>query len=82
MLDKKPDRESATAEAKPHYHGHRGRLRARFLKAGADALSDYEMLELLLFHAQPRADMKPLAKKLLEKFGSFREVVAASIRRG
>ncbi len=67
---------SATAET-PHYHGHRMRLRERFLGAGPDALSDYELLEMVLFTAQPRRDMKPLAKSLLKKFGSFAEVVHA-----
>jgi len=57
--------------------GHRSRLRARFLKSGPDALPDYEMLELLLFQAQPRRDMKPLAKQLLKKFGSFSAVISA-----
>jgi DNA repair protein RadC len=61
----------------PHYHGHRERLRGRFREAGPEALSDYELLELLLFRAQPRRDVKPLAKTLLEKFGSFAEVIAA-----
>ena len=61
----------------PHYHGHRERLRERFRQAGTDALSDYELLELLLFRAQPRGDLKPLAKTLLEKFGSFTEVISA-----
>jgi len=64
-------------EAKPHYHGHRARLRARFRDAGMDALSDYEMLELLLFRALPRRDVKPLAKQLIAKFGSFAEVISA-----
>ena len=54
------------AEAPPHYHGHRERLRARFREAGADALADYELLELLLFRAIPRRDVKPLAKALLD----------------
>ncbi|HEY7458301.1 MAG TPA: DNA repair protein RadC [Xanthobacteraceae bacterium] len=62
----------------PHYHGHRGRLRARFRDAGADALADYELLELILFRALPRRDVKPLAKALLARFGSFPEVIAAS----
>jgi DNA repair protein RadC len=75
MLDKK--RERGLAEATPHYLGHRERLRGRFREAGADALSDYELLELLLFRALPRRDVKPLAKMLLEKFGSFAEVIAA-----
>jgi DNA repair protein RadC len=61
----------------PHYHGHRQRLRQRFLDAGSDALADYELLELILFRAIPQRDVKPLAKELLEKFGSFAEVVAA-----
>jgi DNA repair protein RadC len=61
----------------PHYHGHRNRLRARFREAGPDALADYELLELLLFRALPRRDVKPLAKALLAQFGSFAEVVAA-----
>jgi DNA repair protein RadC len=77
MLQKKPESEPGLAEAAPHYHGHRERLRERFREAGAEALSDYELLELLLFRAQPRRDLKPLAKKLLEKFGSFAEVIAA-----
>jgi len=62
---------------KPHYTGHRQRLRDRFLKAGSDALPDYEMLELVLFMAQPRGDMKPVAKALLKKFGSYAEVLSA-----
>ena len=59
------------AEA-PHYHGHRERLRGRFRQAGADAVSDYELLELVLFRAIPQRDVKPLAKDLIAKFGSFR----------
>jgi DNA repair protein RadC len=77
MLEKKRERERGFAEATPHYFGHRERLRDRFREAGADALSDYELLELLLFRAQPRRDVKPLAKALLEKFGSFAEVISA-----
>jgi DNA repair protein RadC len=61
----------------PHYHGHRMRLRERFHSAGADALSDYELLELALFPALPRRDTKPLAKTLLKTFGSFAEVIHA-----
>ena len=52
-------------------------MRGRFREAGADALSDYELLELLLYRARPRRDVKPLAKTLLAKFGSFAEVIAA-----
>ena len=65
----------------PHYHGHRMRLRERFRGAGADALSDYELLEMVLFRALPRGDVKPLAKSLIKKFGSFAEVVHAPATR-
>ncbi|HVW74199.1 MAG TPA: DNA repair protein RadC [Rhizomicrobium sp.] len=57
--------------------GHRERLRERFLKGGADAMPDYELLELTLFAALPRRDTKPLAKALLLRFGSFADVIAA-----
>lgn len=62
---------------KPHYHGHRERLRERFREAGAAALADYELLELLLFRSIPRADTKATAKALLKRFGSFPEVLGA-----
>jgi DNA repair protein RadC len=77
MLEKKRASGQGLAEAPPHYYGHRERLRGRFREAGADAVSDYELLELLLFRALPRRDVKPLAKLLLEKFGSFAEVITA-----
>jgi DNA repair protein RadC len=77
MLEKKRASGQGLAEAAPHYYGHRERLRERFREAGADAVSDYELLELLLFRALPRRDVKPLAKSLLEKFGSFAEVITA-----
>ncbi len=63
---------------KPHYHGHRQRLRNRFLQGGAAALQDYELLELLLTYAIPRADVKPLAKSLLAHFGSLSRVLDAT----
>jgi len=66
---------------KPHYHGHRERLRERLLAGGADALPDYELLEMVLLGAHARHDMKPLAKLLIAKFGSFNDVVAASPER-
>jgi DNA repair protein RadC len=69
--------ETSPSDAAPHYHGHRERLRARFMEAGAQALADYEMLELVLFRAVPRRDVKPLAKDLLQRFGSFAEVISA-----
>src|SRR5947209_18037055 len=65
----------------PHYLGHRERLRERFYSAGADALSDYELLEMALFPALPRRDTKPLAKALIKTFGSFAEVVHAPVAR-
>jgi DNA repair protein RadC len=64
-------------EELPHYSGHRERLRERFLAGGAGALPDYELLELVLFAAIPRRDLKPLAKQLLDQFGNFAEVIAA-----
>jgi DNA repair protein RadC len=72
-----PKRNSGLAEAPPHFHGHRDRLRARFMEAGSEALADYEMLELVLFRAIPVRDVKPLAKALLTRFGSFAEVISA-----
>ncbi|HSI41679.1 MAG TPA: DNA repair protein RadC [Xanthobacteraceae bacterium] len=65
------------SESGPHFLGHRERLRERFRNAGADALADYELMELVLFRAVPRADVKPLAKRLVEHFGSFAEAVGA-----
>ena len=62
---------------KPHYLGHRERLRRRFRDAGADAVPDYELLELILFRAAPRRDTKPLAKALLARFGTFAEALNA-----
>ena len=60
---------------KPHYENHRTRLRERFARAGAIALADYELLELVLFRAIPRRDVKPLAKALLAEFGDFAHVI-------
>ncbi|MFD2238513.1 RadC family protein [Aureimonas populi] len=63
--------------ASKHHDGHRDRLRERFAQAGENALADYELLELLLFRTIPRRDVKPLAKTLMARFGSFGEVVNA-----
>jgi DNA repair protein RadC len=79
--DKRSTRKPGLSEASPHYHGHRERLRARFREAGSEAVSDYELLELVLFRAIPQRDIKPLAKELIAKFGSFAEVVAAPAAR-
>ena len=61
----------------PHYAGHRERLRARFLQSGLEGLADYEAIELLLTLAIPRRDVKPLAKTLLQRFGSIRGLLDA-----
>jgi DNA repair protein RadC len=66
----------AAPAATPHFHGHRQRLRERLLAAG-ETLPDYELLEILLFAANPRRDMKPLAKRLIAQFGGFAEVLSA-----
>lgn len=66
------------SEEKPHYHGHRARLRQRLLEKGGESLADYEVLECLLFGAKPRGDVKPLAKALIDRFGSLGAVLAAA----
>src|SRR5437879_13890593 len=81
MSGKSDDQGATAAEKAPHYHGHRQRLRERFLEAGAGAVSDYELLELILFRAIPQRDVKPLAKEMIERFGSFAEVIAAPPQR-
>jgi DNA repair protein RadC len=68
--------DGGAGEEAPHWIGHRERLRARFREA-PDTLPDYELLELVLFRAIPRRDVKALAKQLIAKFGSFAEVLAA-----
>lgn len=65
------------SQAKPHYAGHRERLRER-AGAGLPALPDYELLELFLFRSIPRGDVKPLAKQLLARFGSLGAVLGAT----
>lgn len=68
-------------QARPHHADHRQRLRERFLAGDGEALADYELLELLLFHSIDRVDVKPLAKQLLADFKSFGAVLAADRRR-
>lgn len=68
-------------EIKPHYLGHRQRLRQKFLEADGDGLLDYELLELLLFNANPRGDVKPMAKALLDAFGDLPSVITAPAAR-
>ncbi|MCK0070919.1 MULTISPECIES: RadC family protein [Kordiimonas] len=64
---------------KDHRSGHRARLRERFLKGGPEGLPDYELLELILFLAIPRRDVKPLAKELIARFGSYAAVLSADV---
>lgn len=65
------------AKLPSYLRDHRKRLRARFMEGGAAALPDYEMLELVLFRAIPRQDVKPLARRLMERFGDFNRVLSA-----
>ena len=66
------------AGAAPHFFGHRQRLRQRLIAGGPDNLPDYELLEVLLFAGNPRGDVKPLAKDLIDRFVGFAEVLSAS----
>jgi len=70
-----------TGDDKPHHLGHRERLRERLLDKGGESLADYEVVEFLLFGAKPRGDVKPLAKELIRRFGSFARVMAAEPRK-
>ena len=79
-MNRQPPKD-AVDHAPDHTSGHRDRLRERFARAGVDGLQDYEVLELILFRAIPRRDVKPLAKDLLARFGGFAEVVAAPVER-
>ena len=74
-----PQAESESAGSAPDdgRSGHRARLRQRLLNGGAEALADYEVLEFLLFAANPRGDTKPLAKALLARFGDLNAVLNA-----
>uniref|UniRef100_A0A2A4Z163 MPN domain-containing protein n=1 Tax=OCS116 cluster bacterium TaxID=2030921 RepID=A0A2A4Z163_9PROT len=69
------------SDDKPHYLGHRDRLKTKFQTNGAAALADYELLELYLFRSIPRRDTKPIAKDLIAKFGNFSAVVSADYNR-
>ena len=77
----KPKTKSDEKNAPDDKAGHRRRLRDRFQNGGADAVPDYELLEMILFRAFPRIDTKPIAKRLLAKFGSFADVVSAPAER-
>jgi DNA repair protein RadC len=67
------------AADEPHYLGHRDRLRKRLFEGGPAALQDYEILEVLLFATTLRGDTKPLAKSLIERFGSLGAVMSAPV---
>ncbi|MDR3475779.1 MAG: DNA repair protein RadC [Devosia sp.] len=73
-----PDEEGLGESQEPHYLGHRERARQRFLKAGAEGLEDYELMELVLQLSIPRRDTKALAKELIARFGSFSGVLGAA----
>lgn len=60
-----------------HFHGHRQRLKERFEATAAEGFQDYELLELVLFRSIPRRDTKPIAKELINRFGTFAEVLNA-----
>ncbi len=80
MTDKKASKTPPTGFAesqRAHYHGHRDRLRERFVANGSESMADYELLELILFRLLPRRDTKPIAKALIDRFGSFSEVLGA-----
>jgi len=73
-----PGLDRAAEEKPPPGHlGHRERLRQRLFQAGPQALAEYELLEMLLFHANARQDTKPIARALLDRFGSLGRVLAA-----
>ncbi|WP_424967207.1 RadC family protein [Dinoroseobacter sp. S375] len=76
-----PARPAKPAQQPSYIKDHRKRLRQRFLEGGADAVPDYELLELVLFRAIPRQDVKPLARRLIETFGDFTHVLAAPLPR-
>src|SRR5215813_13408366 len=69
--------EFSEGAAVPHYFGHRQRLRERLIDSGAESLLDYELLEVILFAARARGDVKPVAKALLAHFGGFAEMMSA-----
>lgn len=69
---------SNIAENKPHYLGHRQRLRNRYIENGIESLLEHEVVELILFYSIPRVDTKPLAHKLIDAYGSLEGVLCAS----
>lgn len=79
LMDEAPAAAAPKGAKQPSYIAdHRQRLRARFMAGGADAVPEYELLELVLFRAIPRRDVKPLARALMDRFGDFNRVISAS----
>lgn len=76
-----PLKSDQKADEASHAAGHRDRLRDRFRRAGVEAVQDYELLELILFRAIPRRDVKPLAKEIIRIFGGLPQALAAPIER-
>ena len=72
-----PEPIDAKGRLPSYIRDHRSRLRERFVSGGPEAVPDYELLELVLFRAIPRQDVKPLARRLIERFGSFAAVMTA-----
>ena len=79
--DEAPEASLPPGRLPSYIKDHRKRLRARFMEGGAQALPDYELLELVLFRAIPRQDVKPLARRLLDRFGDFNRVLSAPLHR-
>ena len=77
LLDEATVAEPANVKQPSYIKDHRQRLRSRFMAGGADAMPDYELLELVLFRAIPRRDVKPLARELMDRFGDFNRVICA-----
>ena len=78
LSDEMPEIASSAGKQPSYIRDHRQRLRARFMAGGAGAMPDYELLELVLFRAIPRQDVKPLARALMDHFGDFNRVISAA----
>ncbi len=72
---------NSKSDAQNHASGHRDRLRERFRRAGVEAVQEYELMELILFRAIPRRDVKPLAKEIIKAFGGLPQALAAPVER-
>ena len=81
LMDEARRPPSNTGKQPSYIADHRQRFRSRFVHGGAAAIPDYEMLELVLFRAIPRRDVKPLARELLDRFGDFNRVITAPAAR-